>query len=365
MSIDKMAERGKPINIKISGSRADIEALASVLDAGAKRINVDIYPDEKDIPGRISLKTGTALQITRVRKAMKDMANGLREEGKGVEVDFGMLDVRDRPAQDKEEWLGVMDAVTKIRPGSASVGYASVAGLDVAGPEIVKGLSKIFEERTYGEGGPGDKGFLSDMQIRWVHAEALITPETEIRRKKIEKPIDMVGINQYPSKFNTKKVAAWAKEQGYNRGYIVIAEVDRFFPLSARVYTKPGNWREWLHKMPAGKAIMPAYEDSPPKTLAGVLERISVYATGRAFDLENARVVPFDLSIIDKKGVPASQKIKVWRNVLGKAKTARGEEVPIYRNYFGFLVIGKGPYKPLGLTRVKEEPYEDITLPDL
>jgi hypothetical protein len=357
MSIDKMTERGKPKSVNISGSRADLEALASVLDTGAKRINADIYPDEKDIPGRISLKTGTVLQITRVRKAMKDIANGLREEGKGIEVDFGMLDVRDRPAQDKEEWLGVMDAVTAARAGLASTGYASAAGLDVTGPEVVDTLIRnVFEERTYGEGGPGDKGFLRGMNIRWVHAEPLITPETEVRGRKIKKPSDMVGIDQYPAKFNTKKISAWAKEQGINRGYIVIAEVDRFPPLTARIYSKPGKWREWLHKMPAGKAIMPSYEDRPPKTVGDVLERISVYATGRAFDLENARVVPFDLGLIDKKGLDSHHKIRTWRNVLSKAKTERKEEVPMYRNYFGFLVVGRGPYKPLGLTRVKEEP---------
>lgn len=364
MSIDKMREKTQTRNIRIEASRADIDALASVLDAGAKRINVDLYPEEKDIPGRISLKTGTALQITRVRKAMKDLAKGLREEGKGIDIDFGLLDVRDVPAQDKEEWLGVMDAVTARRTGKGLT-FAKRAGVDIAGPTTITSLRQIFEKRTYGEGGPGDEAFLTDMNIRWVYAEPLITPETEIRKKKLKKPRDMLGIDQYPAKLDSKKVSAWIKERGYNRAYIVIAEVDRFFPLSAKVYTKPGNWKEWLHKMPAGKAIMPAYEDRPPKTLAGVLERISVYATGRSFDLENARVVPFDLKLIDKKGIPASQKMYIWKNVLSKAKTVTGEEVPMYRNYFGFLVVGKGPYKPMGLTRVKEEPYGDVVLPDL
>jgi hypothetical protein len=94
---------------------------------------------------------------------------------------------------------------------------------------------------------------------------------------------------------------------------------------------------------------------------------IAAYAAGRGFGMSNAVVMPFDISDMGTMplvGKDDKDKIYARPNVLSSRKI-EGESYPIYRNFMAFLVVGKGPYKPVGLTREKKDKEEDFTLPDL
>jgi len=287
------------------------------------------------------------------------MADGLREEGEGVDVDFGMIDVKDEDIAQKDEYLAVMDAVTSHRKGVGDRGKP----LGIVGPSLERSFDRLLEERSYAAGGTGSKAWLKELGMRWVHAEPVIESDMDVSRKEIRKKKDLLGIKQYPPKFSSKKISQWASKHGYNRAYVVIAEVDRFFPYENRIYLSE-NWDDWIDDTASGRAILSNYRGKPPRDVGDVLEIFAAYSSGRAFDMEKVKVLPFDLSQLEKKKVPANLKYRKWANVLGKTKVG-DIEYPVYRNYIGFLVVGRGPYKPMGYTREAPSEKEDIKLPDL
>lgn len=373
MSIDKRKDRAE-YKLTFKGSKADFAALSDVLGQAAKRFDVDLYPNTKDIPGRISLTTGTAFQFSRVKRTLTALSEGLRNEDTSISIDIGDIDIREGiPGEPKDEYLAMMDAATDSKKA------LQIKGMGTPIYDAIRAIG-LFEDRTFAEGGLGaDPNFLavdkddplSKSNMRWMYYEPLIGPEATAASYRFESMKAITGLDNYPPKLSRaekQKFGKWAMKNKFDRAYIVLLEVDDPYSMSYRVYTRPGHWDKLITSLTAGTTILNKYEGKPPKTLGDIYLRIAAYATGKAFDMRNVAVMPFDISKMGTMplvGPNDFEKIYSRKGVATMRRLAKDEEpYPVYRNFHAFLVVGNGAYKARGMTRAPEVE-ESLVFPDL
>jgi len=357
MSLNKRKDT-KTVRIEMQASRGEYEALADVLEKFGERINVDLYPNKQDVPGRITLNTTeregpTVIQYPRMTKLLHDMAEALREEGSST-VALGTLNLEDFDIIEKSTTLKLMNQVTRGETWSKTTFTAgkekTVEELDAliahdAGPQGIAGV-----------------GMLTKTDPLWVYAESLISHDgTPIDIKELMKPEQLEKLKFYPPDINNGMIDKWLKREGNNRAYLVIVRTKESFPWDVPIYTFPGQWDKWLKTRPTPGA-MTKYENLPPKTYGDLFERMVVYATARTFDLKGAFIAPVRPDTLKKGWSPVGNiKEKVLEANAVSAKGASG--IPRYINYNAFVVVGKGPFKSTDMVREKRE--SEFTIPEV
>lgn len=347
MSLDE--KKRESFTVTLKGMKSDFEAMADVLETASKRFNLDIYPNTVEIPGSIGL-TGeevTAAQYPRGKRGLDGLIKALREEGSAV-VDFGMINILAGGKQ--TDAVKLMNQVTigrKFKAGEAFMREDTIGELET------------FLEPSGPRGG-GRPSALSEMNIEWVHAESAILHEGKLTDIEPHRVADVAKVDYYPPHINKEKFGHWLKSKKYNRAYIVIMKADKMFPMDMPVYMRPGTWDSWIRTRPVA-ATMKMYRGKAPKTFGELLERMAVYATARSFDMTDAFLAPMTVEKGGKFSPTSGSKGKIDRkdNVFVKTKDDKG-----YYNFLTFLVVGRGPHKAKGLSRI-EPVKSDIILPDI
>lgn len=363
MSLNPFREK-KTFRFIITGSSGDFDAIADIIETAAKQFNIDLYPEDVDVPGRIALRKGegvSAWQYPRVGKVLKELPGALREDGDSS-ISFGGINIDD---MDRSLILDnpTLRSMNEILSGNimlASEHERRTGRTNYMGEAVVDDLESMLNPMH-----PGlkTKVPLSSIDPQWVYATSILQNEADIKAATVNNAKDLEKLEVYPPDF--READFWAKhgkpwkktDQGYNRAYFIILRTKKTYSLDMPINTIPGKWDSWIKTRPVPKS-MEVYIGRPPKTFSDLLERFAVYTAARSFGLKDAYLAP------------ATPGLKNWNRTTGSDKILAKETVAVkshglieYVNFYGFLVVGKGPRKVLDITRSKEE--DDLGIPSL
>lgn len=341
MSLDKRSIKTKVVTIK--GTQKDFEALADVLEQASDKFNIDLYPTDKDIPGRISVKTGKVQRIIypRMDKALKEFASGI-VESKDTVVDFGDIPITGDP-----------DEIVRRSPTLRLMQQIATGKYEGIGTRLVKEDTMLEMETMIDTGSRQTKNVkpLTEIQPKWVYASTLTLHEGEAPVDFVPKDLKQLAmLKKYPPDLNKSDFWSFGKKD-YNRAYFVVLRVDKTLPMSLGIRTKPGEWNKWVSSRPVPDS-MRLFKHRPPRNFGEMLERYSVYVTARTFGLKDAYLAPVlaGKSFKDKVGSKAGFTDKIFETEPLKSKEKGGSEYP---TFYAFVVVGKGRYKTIGLGEEK------------
>jgi hypothetical protein len=325
----------KTKNFEISGTQKDFDVLGDILEQAADRLNIDIYPGDYDIPGRILLrkqvsKDGTKAthwQYPKLSNALKAFAEGLRGEGDGT-VNFESPQITDDPKDI------VLDSPTLRMMNQTAAGTRLGVGQYIQ-EDIIADLTAMLAPTTIA----ARKQPLLSMNPTWVYAKNIVldgsTPIGVVARD-LE---TLAKVKNYPADLN-KPSGFWkkVKAEGYNQAYFVIMRADKDVPLNMPLQSIPGEWDKWLKKRPVPR-MLSLFVNSPPRTMGDYLERFAVYTTARTFGLKDAFLAPpFVGSSWDGRKIGSKKHFEDKILMTEPIKTRGGE----YPTFYGFVVVGKG-----------------------
>jgi hypothetical protein len=341
----------KTKNLELSGTQKDFDVLSDVLEQAAERLNIDIYPADYDIPGRILLKRSgeaTQWQYPKLSEALKAFANGLREGGDGT-VAFESPQITDDPEK------FVKDSPTLRLMNQTSVGKRLGVGQYIQ-EDIIGDFTAMLDPKTKG----ARMQPLSNMQPLWVYAKN-ITLEGETPMGVVARDLNEIAkIKNYPADLN-QATGLWkkAKKEGYNQAYFVVMRADKDYPMQMPLQSIPGAWNDWIKGRPVPK-MMSVFGNKPPRNMGDYLERFAVYTTARTFGLKDAFLAPvFVGTPWDGRKVGSKKHFedKILQTSPIKSRGAEGSE---YSTYYGFVVVGKGPRRTPSLGKEKTDSALDL-----
>jgi hypothetical protein len=344
-------KKNKTKNLEFYGTQQDFDVLADVLEQAAERLNVDIYPKDIDIPGRIVLNRegdATQWQYPKLSSALQAFANGLRGGGDDT-VTFETPQITDDPKKI------VKDSPTLRLMNQTSVGKHLGVGTYTK-EDILRDFTEMLDPR---KGGARIQP-LTQMVPTWVYARNIVM-EGDTPIGVVARDLETLAkIKDYPADLNMSR-GLWSKvkKEGYNQAYFVIMRAEKDFDINMPTPTISGEWNRWIRSRPV-PATMRMFRDKPPRTMGDYLERFAVYSTARTFGLKDAFLAPvFVGERWDGKKVGSSKDFadKILKTEPIKTKGSSGE----YATYYGFVIIGKGPKRTPSLG--KEKPDSPLDLP--
>ena len=351
--------KSKTKNLELSGTQKDFDVLADVLEQAAERLNIDIYPKDYDIPGRILLKSGkeaTHWQYPKLSEALKSFAEGLREGG-DTTVAFESPQITDDPEK------FVKDSPTLRLMNQTSVGHNLGVGQYIQ-EDIIEDFDTMLDLKTEG----ARKQPLSKMKPLWVYAKNIALEGGTPVGTVAQDLHTLAKIKDYPADLSkTKGFWKKAKKEGYNQAYFVVMRADKDYPMEMKLGSIPGEWNKWLKSRPVPN-MMSHFGGKPPQNMGDYLERFAVYTTARTFGMTDAFLAPafvgrqWDGKKVRSGGESQTAIAKYFNDkVLQtepiKSKGSAGD----YSSYYGFVVIGKGPRRTPSLG--KEETPSALDLP--
>jgi len=341
MSLDKRRIRTKLV--KLHGTQKDFEALADVLQQASDKLNIDLFPKDKDIPGRITVKTGKIQRIIypRMDKALKEFASGITES-EDVVVNFGDIGITGDP-----------DEIVRRSPTLRQMEQIAHGKYMGIGSRLIKEDTMLELETMIDAGSRQTKNAkpLTEVEPKWIYASTLTLHEGEAPTSFVPKNLaQLAKLKKYPPDLNKSDFWTFGKRD-YNRAYFVVLRVDKTLPMSLGIRTKPGEWAKWV----ASRAVpdsMRLFKHRPPRNFGEMLERYSVYVTARTFGLKDAYLAPVfaSKSFKDKVGSRTGFTDKIFETAPLKSKEKGGSEYP---TFYAFVVVGKGRYKTIGLGEEK------------
>jgi len=341
MSLDKRRIRTKIVTIK--GTQKDFEALADVLQQASNKLNIDLYPADKDIPGRITVKTGKVQRIIypRMDKALKEFASGIVESTDTV-VNFGDVPITGDP-----------DEIVRRSPTLRQMEQIATGKHMGIGSRLVKEDTMMEMETMIDTGSRQTKNVkpLTEVKPKWVYASALTLHEGEAPTTFVPKDLSQLDkLKKYPPDLNKSDFWSFCKTD-YYRAYFVLLRVDKTLPMSLGIRTKPGEWDKWVSSRPVPDS-MRLFKHRPPRNFGEMLERYSVYVTARTFGLRDAYLAPVfaGKSFKEKVGSKMGFTDKIFETEPLKSMEKGGSEYP---TFYAFVVVGRGRYKTIGLGEEK------------
>jgi len=338
-------------HLEITGTQKDFDVLADVLKQAAERLNVDIYPEDIDIPGRITLKKqgkATQWQYPKLSKALHAFAAGLKDEGGGV-VNFESPQITDEPKE------VVLNNPTLRLMNQTSVGKRLGVGQFIK-EDILGDFDKMLDNRTSG----ARSHPLLKMSPTWVYAKN-IALDSGVPVGTVARDLKTLAkIKQYPVDLN--KMSGWKemKKEGYNQAYFVIFRADQDFPLEMPLATLPGEWDRWVKQRPVPKSLS-HFVGKPPRNMGDYVERFAVYTTARTFGLTDAFLAPVYVGAKwDGQKVGGGKLLTDKILMTEPIKSKGGGDMSDYATYYGFVVVGKGRQRTPSLGEEKPDMALDL-----